>query len=380
MNSSAAIKYDHQTKKNEEYKIFVAGIPSSISFRSILDFFSGFGKITMLEAVERGRIYRLDQDLCLMDRLCTRGICIITTNNWKTFSQIISGSIIFLGRLLMCKKYLKTEELFAHNKEINKKRVLVKGVPKMISSEELKAFIETHFGMVDIIYPFNTFDSIDNTVQERSKKPLVTYSVTLNDPETAEYLIYLRDIYWFGNSPMTFLPFKNLSRSHRYGEIQSLIGLKNKKIQEKSRDSRYPIPRSSDLKRKKINNHKPIYQTQQHSHEQASYLQTYKVVHKEEFKDETYIKQTKPNTRYSEYYDHSIKPTKIRYRIQKAMKFTGSLSLTLALKQAEENTLVSLNHTQSNLLFNRLDGKKETTRDQIDILLFGKNLTTLPNS
>ena len=174
-----------------EYRVFVAGIPSSLKYRSIKEYFSMIGPISRVEPISRseyGQSAKNNPEN--LDAACKKGCCIIVTSCQETYRSILEGgSYKLLGRQLICRRYLQSDELAEHNKQTNQQRLLLKKVPSTVSEAELKSFLEKGYGRVQIIYVFKTQKIQGSRVIEKAPRNFVTYSVTFESSAPALKLI-----------------------------------------------------------------------------------------------------------------------------------------------------------------------------------------------
>lgn len=351
--------------KREEYKVFVAGIPSSLNYTSIKQYFSIIGPITGIEMIDRGKVQKIDHDPRLLDQPCYKGFCVITTPNKITFNRIMTEKNFLLGRLLICNKYLKNEDLLRHNKKINQQRILLKRVPGFFNENQLKDFLEKRYGNIKIIYAFKTQIAKGNTIIENARKSFVTYSVTFESQKSANLLIGMKEIYGPGGYPIQVLPFQYYSKDieadfkepHRVEDskkevtpirkkrneedsIRKAPSIKVKKTVERQdpRESNYLIPTSRDVdKRFNI----PI------SIDCPS----------------TQVEISSPINK-----DHSIKPTTKVYHTTKSSKIKVSQDQDCFRFNKKQNDFRRLiNHEFSNLTFNVLARRPQTEAHPRDV-------------
>jgi hypothetical protein len=196
-----------------EYKVFVAGLPSSLKYKYVLEFFAQTGPVVRIESINRGSNRSVD-----LEDLCSRGCCVLVTHCPKTFDSLTRDcSIKLLGRSLICKKYLERSELDEHNKRTNLQRVLLKRVPAHITEQQLSAFLSREFGKVLVVYPFKTQKCQDKIVLEKRPKSLLTYSVTFENPRTAQWLSDKGQVYGPDGSEISVHQFQHLGRARRQG-------------------------------------------------------------------------------------------------------------------------------------------------------------------
>lgn len=201
----------HSSRQPAEYKVFVAGLPSSLKYKYVLKFFSQVGPVVRIEPVSR-----LPNEAFDLEGHCKKGCCIVVTSCPSTLDRLIGSRCPkLLGRSLICKKYLEKRELEEHNRRTNLQRVLLKRVSAHISEEQLFSFLSLEFGKVLIIYPFKTQKCQDQYVLEKNPKNRLTYSVTFEDPLISQKLSKLGQIAGPDGSIIEVLPFQHLGRLRR---------------------------------------------------------------------------------------------------------------------------------------------------------------------
>ena len=205
---------EHFSLLEQEYKVFVAGIPSTLKFRSLNKYFSMIGPITRIESMNKGKNGRY-QNYSIPDQTCHKGYCVIVTQDLATYHSILNGSHELLGRALMCTKYLKKGELINHNQSVNQQRLLLKNVPPTLSESNLKKFLEDKYGSIRIIYAFKTQKTKGTQLTVRPNKNLTTYSVTFDDPQSALMLSKNGEFIGPNGCLISASPFKSYSKEHK---------------------------------------------------------------------------------------------------------------------------------------------------------------------
>ena len=196
-----------------EYKVFVAGLPSSLKYKYVLELFAQIGPVNRIESIGRGSGRSIE-----LEDLCSKGCCVLVTQCPETFERLTRDCCIkLLGRSLICKKYLERSELEDHNKRTNLQRVLLKRVPAQVSEQQLSAFLSREFGKVLVVYPFKTQKCQDKIVLEKHPKSRLTYSVTFEDPRVSQRLSEIGQIQGPDGSEISVQRFQHLGRTHRTG-------------------------------------------------------------------------------------------------------------------------------------------------------------------
>lgn len=196
--------------KARAYKIFVAGVPSSLRLGSVLDFFKRFGPIDKIEGINtRDGRSEHNKNTFYLDQLATRGCCVLTTHCGRTFRRLVQEGQDFQlqGRTLICRVYRRGADLLNHNRKSNQQRVLLKLVPGEISEDELRRDLETEFGSVKVIFKFKSH-KIQQDEPEQKLKKHSTYSVTFTDPEVAQELVRLGAVTLPSGAPIIVQQFE----------------------------------------------------------------------------------------------------------------------------------------------------------------------------
>lgn len=136
----SSLPSDHKVSR-----LFVTGLSKDTSLQSILSYFSTFGYV-------QARLLRKDGG----KPGATYGSCCLVTAGSQAVSQyILAHPEHYLeGRLLHVSVFLEGEALQAHNDKINKRRVVVKGVPATLLLDVLRQSLEARFGKTESVYFF----------------------------------------------------------------------------------------------------------------------------------------------------------------------------------------------------------------------------------
>ena len=206
-----------QSQKYKEFRVFVAGMPSSLKLRYVKEYFSLIGRITKVEPVNpKQREETAIKSSDLLEQCCKKGCCVISTDCEDTFNKLVGGTCFrMLGRQIICKKYLESDELAAHNQKINQQRLLLKRVPSQISEELLRQFLSTRFGPVQVLYPFKTQKLQGGSLREKTVKNYQTYSVTFEDQALSHRLAEAGQILGPQNCTITVQQYKYFSKAEK---------------------------------------------------------------------------------------------------------------------------------------------------------------------
>ena len=174
-----------QGKMKDVYKVFIAGVPSVLTYGTMKNYFSKIGPITFIygnrtaEDKEQTASY-----LEILNSPCKKGYCVIETPSIDTYEAILNGKHKLMGRDLICKRYLQDEDLIQHNQLINEKRLLLKKVPSRITESVLREFLESSYGEVSVLYVFKSTQEVKNLKPIKQKR-YNTFSVTFKTKEPA---------------------------------------------------------------------------------------------------------------------------------------------------------------------------------------------------
>ena len=127
----------------QAYRIYLGGISKQNEEQELKEFFSSFGDIHLVERVVKKHATSGS----------IKSFYLLSTFSKSTYNSIIGRrDTVYKNRKLFCFKYMTGQELFQHNSDFNKRRFLVKFVPKEISEVEVKQLIETACSPTEKIY------------------------------------------------------------------------------------------------------------------------------------------------------------------------------------------------------------------------------------
>ena len=306
-----------QSQKYKEYRVFVAGMPSSLKLRYVKEYFSLIGPITKVEPVnpkqsEEAAIKSSD----LLEQSCKKGCCVITTDCEDTFNKLIGGTCFrMLGRQIICKKYLESDELAAHNQKINQQRLLLKRVPSYISEELLRQFLSAQFGPVQVLYPFKTQKLQGGSLLEKIVKNFQTYSVTFEDQALSHRLAEAGQIVGPQNCTITVQQYQYYSKSEKTMILEH----------QQARVHKTPSAQAAtQLRTAASGRHSPTEVTEDPRISRQVALSSNKYHHKnaldESLKSRTSASSINPSSSdwKTPLYTESLKPTRKKYFVQKA--------------------------------------------------------------
>ncbi len=206
-----------QSQKYKEFRVFVAGMPSSLKLRYVKEYFSLIGRITRVEPVNpKQREEPAIKSSDLLEQCCRKGCCVISTDCQDTFNKLVGGANFrMLGRQIICKRYLESDELAAQNQKINQQRLLLKRVPSHVSEELLLQFLSACYGPVQVLYPFKTQKLQGGSLLEKTVKTFQTYSVTFEDQTLSHRLAEAGQILGPQNCTITVQQYKYFSKAEK---------------------------------------------------------------------------------------------------------------------------------------------------------------------
>lgn len=203
--------------KPKELKIFIAGIPSTLKLREVKEYFESIGPLSCIEGLHPVKNSSRKDSAEYLEQDCSKGCCIITTKCSKTYLKILQATDLrILGRKLICKKYMQRGELYIYNQNTNLHRVLFKKVPQSITENMLRAFLEKHYGIVEVLYPFKTHELQEQQFVEKRTSNFNSYSATFFSKETAQHLAKLGTVLGPGQSRILVQAFQYRSKESVY--------------------------------------------------------------------------------------------------------------------------------------------------------------------
>ena len=164
--------------------IFVAGLPSKISKRSVEAYFHQFGSYITVHFVSSAKMKRhdpLESDGDFLDQgdsiLPHRGFCLLEVFKKQTYNTVLEVPVhVLYGRRLFCSPFKSGFDLAKHNASTCGRRAILKKVPLPIEERNLVRELEQIAGPVESIYQFVSDCPTKTTKQ--GKKKHGTFSVT----------------------------------------------------------------------------------------------------------------------------------------------------------------------------------------------------------
>lgn len=137
--------HKHSNSQRDQYKLFVGGLPTTITADVLSVYFSQFGDILSSEP----------QTWSKKSQKC-RGFGVVCCRDQATFDRILNHpKHELLGRIIECSPYFNDKtRLTKHFKEVMKRKIFVRGLSSRISTEDLENFF-SRYGELEIAYVVN---------------------------------------------------------------------------------------------------------------------------------------------------------------------------------------------------------------------------------
>lgn len=183
------MSYCQQVTTNSQLRLYVAGIPTRVSERRVVEYFSQFGPIDYAEM----RFCGTKNNKSLPLKFQSKGYCIVKAGTLQTVRNILqSQEHNFGGRKLHVSEFRTGMDLILHNHRSAKKRVLLKKVPSTLSEPEITALLEELVqGKVEAIFRYEP-EGRKHKVQKHRK--ISTYSVIFECRKHRDQLVELGEI------------------------------------------------------------------------------------------------------------------------------------------------------------------------------------------
>lgn len=142
--------------------VFLSGIPKGITVLEISAVFSELGfKISVVNQ----SLKKLGPESRI-----SCGYCLLKAGTYYDYQEIMGHQhLLLFGRRLIVKPYLRGYDLIKANKNNNKRRILLKKVPSLISDLEVKTFLEKKFGGITEFYQLKSHKSVGKTKNPKTK-------------------------------------------------------------------------------------------------------------------------------------------------------------------------------------------------------------------
>ena len=140
MNMNTLPEQDHHAT---DKRIYVGSIPGFIDVSQLMKYFKRFGYIKRIRMFYKNDASRMN-----------RGYCHVVAKDWKTYETILNFKNHNIdNRHIFCLPYISGRKLTRHNAINNMRRIIVRGLPEVFTSESLKTAFEV-YGEVEISYIF----------------------------------------------------------------------------------------------------------------------------------------------------------------------------------------------------------------------------------
>ncbi len=172
-------------------RLFVAGIPSRVAAPAVETYFSHFGRVRVQTLPPRDSHTTTHTTAGAAEtggggksRPLHKGCCILVLDSPHTLHAILAVPVHrFHGRTLQVSEYREGVDLIRHNQQLNRRRVVVKKVPKHWTEETLVSVLSV-FGPVQSVYKYKAQCPRSQTVREL-RQPTQTFSVVFFQRQAA---------------------------------------------------------------------------------------------------------------------------------------------------------------------------------------------------
>lgn len=135
------MKAGHGSHQMRAFKIFVGGLPSTVSEEELYDYFAQYGVISRC----RTKKWRSDKTKC-------KGFAIIVAQDEATYEAILAQPHQMHGRTIECKRAISNKhDLIQHNQQVVASKVFVTGLPQTCTDSDLRGYFE-RFGPLEMAY------------------------------------------------------------------------------------------------------------------------------------------------------------------------------------------------------------------------------------
>lgn len=203
---------------NKDLLLFVTGLPSKISPRTIAGFFASFGPVALLKLSKQG-VGGLDLYPVTSGRDLRRGFCILYAYDSNTYKTLLQHRpLLFYGRSLTVAPFREGSDQTTSREQSRQSLVLVKKVPSVISEELLVKYLGASFGPVKKIYRLQA-ESPMKEVQKQRKRKNHCYSVEFESEGSADLAAQTGLIPWESLAePITIEKYRKVERSNQFGD------------------------------------------------------------------------------------------------------------------------------------------------------------------
>lgn len=233
----------HQSIQDARMSIYVAGIPAKIDRKVLQRYFSQFGPSIHVQTFQtkEDSMKQIEDSMTCSPQMSSqdsaqhtasrvKGYCIVKTNNWPTFNNILSiQNHCIQGRIVMCTRFQEGNKLMRLNRLNNQRRVVVKKVPMCIDPHLLQKLINKYIGFVEVMYELkNNSTQFAPEISHSSK----AYSIMFEKKEVAQELLtqgYLKFKAYESFTVERFKPFSKRKETYslKSGAKVSIVQLRS---------------------------------------------------------------------------------------------------------------------------------------------------------
>lgn len=208
------------------YSVYVAGIPTKTTKKEIMAYFGQFGPVTDVNTFDNEESGKYPSTSSRR----IKGYCIVKTNDKQAYASILCfQSHSMFGRSIACAKYQEGAKLMRLNRLKNQRRIMLTNIPLDLKQEELKIFLETTVGKVEVLHEMRLDAKANNGqhpkshfASESTTPPISTksYSVMFSDKVNAQKMISTGTLQ--GPSNLTFSVSRFVPPSKRVQETNNV--------------------------------------------------------------------------------------------------------------------------------------------------------------
>lgn len=184
---------DTFTRQSSKLKVYVAGIPKTISRQELYHYFTQFGQISDITTYFNSdpTLHGYTGDGSTQQK----GYCVVATGCRSTFAKILGYHYHSLsGRSVYCTKYQEGSKLMRQNRMNNQRRVIIRQVPTHFYISCLRVLLEQTIGKVEILYQFKEPSTESEGLPSKQPVKFRSYSVMFEDKSCAQLLLNLKEV------------------------------------------------------------------------------------------------------------------------------------------------------------------------------------------
>ena len=179
-------KRETQGSSSRPFRVYIGGLSASGEAAGLARFFSRFGAVDGVQYFPKTADRQSANNNTCNNR---KSYYILTTRSEDAFQRIIdSQDIVYKNRKLICMKYMTGPELAKHNQDQNRRRFLIKYVPKDVSEASLRHFLDSQVGEVEILYRLENKLSPQEYSGQGNDHKFRTFGLLLKDRNVASRL------------------------------------------------------------------------------------------------------------------------------------------------------------------------------------------------